>query len=101
MGTARDGRLFRDAGPVGNVLFGDLAHGVGDWNVGDALRLIDPACAVQTRKLFSVELRHVGGGLLLQARLGIVRQRQAHGPVGCGAGKKQEDDEGRQRHSQH
>jgi hypothetical protein len=93
--------LLRDAGPVGNILFGDLAHGVGDRNMRDALRLIDPAGAVQSRHLLFVELRHVGGRLLLQSRLGIVRQRQAHRSVGRGAGKEHEDDEGHQRHGHH
>jgi len=71
LGTARDGRVFRRAGPIGNIFFGDLTHGDGDRDVSDALRLVDPTCAIQARDLFSIELGHVGGGSLLQARLGI------------------------------
>jgi hypothetical protein len=51
--------LLRHAGPVGNFFFGNHAHRDGDRDVGDALRLVDPACAIQARDLFAVELRHV------------------------------------------
>ncbi len=91
------GRLRRRAGPARDLLLRDKSHRLRNLDMGDAIRLIDPAGAVQLRHFLGVKALHVRARVNLEARLRIVRQRQVQRTVDGGVWKQQQHDHRQQR----
>jgi len=94
---ARDGRLRRP-GPARNIFLRDFAHRIGNGDVRNAIRLIDPARAVELSHFHVAEPRHVRGWIRLKLWVWIARQGQAQGAVGGRSRIKPQNDQPQNEH---
>src|ERR1700724_817472 len=78
---ARDGRLRR-SGPARNIFLRDFAHRIRDWDVRNAILLVDPTRAVELSHFPVAEPRHVRRWIDLKLGIWIAPQGQAQGAVG-------------------
>lgn len=95
--VTRDWRLYR-RWPAREFLLRDYAHRIRDGNVRNALRVGDPAHAIELTHFLLMESGRVGGGIRLKPRLWILRQGQAQGVVDHRSRIKPQNDQRQNKH---